>query len=213
MRRAASVGPQHRLVMARPAGKNSVNQLLLGVGGAEPVTLAGDVLFKTDLLTELLHWLADVAFERTGNAPMAKDELVYSEAVRIAAAEAAAALGTNPEAVRQPAIAARGQAGNDESRVSPNTDVQKNKATPRKRPVVQPPDARTITTLEACIADLRSLLAKAEERAAEERSRCDQLLAGALDANARAARLEGELAALRSRPAPWWRRWRQANGA
>ena len=78
---------------------------------------------------------------------------------------------------------------------------------------VQPVDARTITTLEACIADLQSLLAKAEERAAEERSRCDQLLAETLDANARAARLEGELAALRSRPAPWWRRWRQANAA
>ena len=145
---------------------------------------------------------------------MAKDELTYSDAVRAAAAEAAAALGTSPEAVRQHAIGARGQAGNDgEAGVWLDVDAQKNKAAPRKRPVVQPPDTRTITTLEACIADLRSLLAKAEERAAEERSRCDQLLAGALDANARAARLEGELAALRSRPAPWWRRWRQANGA
>jgi hypothetical protein len=48
---------------ARLTGCNamdSVNQLLLGVGGAEPVTLAGDVPFKTDLLTELLHSLADV---------------------------------------------------------------------------------------------------------------------------------------------------------
>ena len=44
---------------------------------------------------------------------MAKDELTYSEAVRAAAAEAAAALGTNPEAVRQRAIGARGQPGND----------------------------------------------------------------------------------------------------
>ena len=35
---------------------------------------------------------------------MAKDELTYSEAVRAAAAEAAAALGTNPEAVQQRAI-------------------------------------------------------------------------------------------------------------
>jgi hypothetical protein len=143
---------------------------------------------------------------------MAKDELIYSEAVRAAAAEAAAALGTNPEAVRQPAIGAREQPGNDEARVLPNADAQKNKA-PRKRPGVHPPDSRTITMLEPCIADLRSLLAKAEERAAEERSRCDQLLAETLDANARAARLEGELAALRSRPAPWWRRWRQANAA
>jgi hypothetical protein len=78
---------------------------------------------------------------------------------------------------------------------------------------VQPADARTITTLEACIADLRSLLAKAEERATDERSRCDRLMAETLAADARAAQLEGELAALRSRPAPWWRRWRQANGA
>jgi hypothetical protein len=150
---------------------------------------------------------------RTGNAPMAKDELIYSEAVRAAAAEAAVALGTNPEAVRQHAIGARGRPRNDEARVLPNIDAQKNKTMPRKRPVVQPPDARTITTLEACIADLRSLLAQAEERAAEERSRCDRLLAETLDANARAARLEGELAALRSRPAPWWRRWRQAKAA
>jgi hypothetical protein len=144
---------------------------------------------------------------------MAKDELIYSEAVRAAAAEAAAALGTNPGAVRQPAIGARGQPDNDEARVLPNVDTQKDKAAPRKRPGAQPPDSRTITMLEACIADLRSSLAKAEERAAEERSRCDRLLAETLDANARAARLEGELAALRSRPAPWWRRWRQANGA
>jgi hypothetical protein len=120
---------------------------------------------------------------------MAKDELTYSDAVRAAAAEAAAALGKNLEAVRP----------------------QKDKAAPR--PDVQPADARTITTLEACVADLRSLLAKAEERAAEERSRCDRLLAETLDANARAGRVEGELAGLRSRPAPWWRRWRQANGA
>jgi hypothetical protein len=84
---------------------------------------------------------------------------------------------------------------------------------PRKRPDVQLADAQTITTLEACVADLRSLLAKAEERAAEERSRCDRLLAETLVANARAAHLEGELTALRSRPAPWWRRWWQANGA
>jgi hypothetical protein len=78
---------------------------------------------------------------------------------------------------------------------------------------VRPADTRTITTLEACIADLRSLLAKAEERAADERSRCDRLIAETLVAIAQAAHLEGELTALRSRPAPWWRRWRQANCA
>jgi hypothetical protein len=142
---------------------------------------------------------------------MAKDEVTYSEAVRAAAAEAAAALGTNPDAVRQ---RTRRQPGNDgRARVLLEMDAQKDKAAPRKRSDVQSADARTITTLEACIADLRSLLAKAEERAAEERSRCDRLLAETLAANARAARLEGELTALRSRRAPWWRRWRQANGA
>jgi hypothetical protein len=63
-----------------------------------------------------------------------------------------------------------------------------------------------ITTLEACIADLRSLLAKSEERAAEERLRCDRLIADTLVANTRAARLESELMALRSRPVPGdWR--------
>jgi hypothetical protein len=55
---------------------------------------------------------------------------------------------------------------------------------------------RTITTLEASIADLRSLLAKAEGRAADERSRCDRLIAETLAANTRAVHLEGELTAL-----------------
>jgi hypothetical protein len=144
---------------------------------------------------------------------MAKGEPTYSEAVRAAAAEAAAALGTNPEAVRQRAIGARRPDNNGKARVPLDVDAQKDKAALRKPRDVQPADARTITTLEACIADLRSLLAKAEERAAEERSRCDRLLAETLIANARAARLEGELTALRSRPAPWWQRWRQGNGA
>jgi hypothetical protein len=44
---------------------------------------------------------------------MAKDEPTYSEAVRAAAAEAAAALGTNPEAVRQRAIRAHRRPGNN----------------------------------------------------------------------------------------------------
>ena len=136
---------------------------------------------------------------------MAKDELTYSEAVRAAAAEAAAALGTSPE-VFEPT---RTETAIDaEIRVLPGMGAQKDKA-PRKR--TQPPDARTIAMFEACIADLRSLLTNAEERSAKERSRCDRLLDEALVANARAARLEGELTALRSRPVPWWRRWREAN--
>jgi hypothetical protein len=143
---------------------------------------------------------------------MAKDELTYSEAVRAAAAEAAAALGTNPETVRPRATAARRRPGNDgKARVLLDGDAEKDKAPPRKRADVQPLDTRTITALEACISDLRSLLAKAEERAIDERSRCERLIAEALVANARAAHLEGELKALRSRPTPWWRRWRQAN--
>src|SRR5262249_53688379 len=144
---------------------------------------------------------------------MAKDELTYSDAVRAAAAEAAAALGTNPETVRQRASRARQQPGNDgKAHVLLDVVAEKDKA-PRKRPDVQAADARTITTLEACVADLRSLLTKAEERATEERSRCDRLIAEALLASARAAHLEGELNALRSHQAPWWRRWRQAHRA
>jgi hypothetical protein len=144
---------------------------------------------------------------------MAKDVVTYSDAVRAAAAEAAAALGTSPEAVRQPASRARRQPGNrGKAHVPLEMDAaERDKAPPRKRPDVQPADARTVTALEACVADLRSLLAKAEERATDERSRCDRLIAETLVANARAAHLEGELKALRSRPTPWWRRWRQAN--
>lgn len=137
---------------------------------------------------------------------MAKDELTYSEAVRAAAAEAAAALGTSPEVFEQ---RTRTETAIDaEIRVVPGMGTQKDKA-PRKR--TQPPDARTIAMFEACIDDLRSLLTNAEERSAKERSRCDRLLDETLIANARAARLEGELTALRSRPVPWWRRWREAN--
>jgi len=107
---------------------------------------------------------------------MAKDEPTYSDAVRAAAAEAAAALRTNPEAVHQPAIGARRRlAKNGKARAPLDVDAQNDKA-PRNPPDVQPAGVRTITALEACIADLRSLLAKAEERAAEERSRCDRLL-------------------------------------
>jgi hypothetical protein len=131
--------------------------------------------------------------------------VTYSDAVRAAAAEAAAALGTSPEAVRRPASRVRRQPGNH---LPPEMDTERDKAPPRKRPDVQPADARTITMLEACVADLRSLLAKAEERATDERSRCDRLIAETLVANARAAHLEGELKALRSRPVPWWLRWR-----
>jgi hypothetical protein len=141
---------------------------------------------------------------------MAKDGLIYSEAVRAAAAEAAAALGTSSEAIRKSAIRTRRKPGTDGTApVLLDADAEKDRAAPRKRPA----DTRTITTLEACVADLRSLLAKAEERAAEERSRCDRLIAETLVANARAAHLEGQLTALRSRPAPWWWRWRQANCA
>ena len=70
---------------------------------------------------------------------------------------------------------------------------------------MQPADAQMITTLEACVSDLRSMLAKAEERSSDERTRCDRLAAEAMAASARAAHLEGELTALRSYR-PWWRR-------
>jgi hypothetical protein len=140
---------------------------------------------------------------------MAKDGLTYSNAVRAAAEEAAAALRTS-----HPIRAGR-QPGNDgtAAHVLLELDAEKDKAPPPKAPDVRPADAQAITTLDACIADLRSLLAKAEERAADERSRCDRLIAETVAANARAAHLEGELRALRSRLTPWWRRWRQANGA
>jgi hypothetical protein len=145
---------------------------------------------------------------------MAKDGLIYSEAVRAAAAEAAAALGTSSAAIRKRPIRARRQPDKDGTApVLLDVDAEKDQVALRKRPHVQPADTRTITTLEACIADLRSLLAKAEERATDERSRCDRLVAETLIANTRAAHLEGELTALRSRTAPWWWRWRRANCA
>ena len=55
--------------------------------------------------------------------------------------------------------------------------------------------------------ELRSLLAKAEERASDERSRCDRLVTQIVAANARAEHLEGEWTALRAAQArPWWLR-------
>ena len=147
---------------------------------------------------------------------MAKDELTYSEAVRTAAAEAGAALGTFAEAVQAtPAVgtlfeavrprtprAHRRPGNSDKARV---LLAERDKPAPRKRPDVQPADAQMITTLEACVSDLRSMLAKAEERSSDERTRCDRLAAEAMSANARAAHFEGELTALRSYR-PWWRR-------
>jgi hypothetical protein len=137
---------------------------------------------------------------------MAKDELTYSEAVRTAAVEAGAALGTLPEAVRQRAPRAHRRPGNiGKASIPLDVDAQRDKPVPRKRPDGQPADAQMITTLEACVSDLRSMLAKAEERWSDERTRCDRLAAEAMSANARAAHLEGELTALRSYR-PWWRR-------
>ena len=109
---------------------------------------------------------------------MAKDEVTYSDAVRAAAAEAAAALGTNPEAVRQRASRARQQPGNDgKAHVLLDVVAEKDKA-PRKRPDVQAADARTITTLEACFADFRSLLTKAD-MSRNQTERCDAGFIGA----------------------------------
>jgi hypothetical protein len=72
--------------------------------------------------------------------PMAKDKPTYSEAVRAAAAEAAAALGTKPEAVRPRAIGARRRPGNDgKASVLLDVDAEKDKAR-RKRPDMQPVD-------------------------------------------------------------------------
>ncbi len=143
---------------------------------------------------------------------MAEDGLTYSEAVRAAAAEAAAALGTIPEAVRaapalgtlpeavrQRAPRTRRHPGNSgKARVLLDVDAEKDKPAPRKRPDVRPADAQMIATLEACVSDLRSMLAKAEERSSDERARYDRLTAEAMSANARAAHLEGELTSLRS---------------
>jgi hypothetical protein len=61
-------------------------------------------------------------------------------------------------------------------------------------------------TLKACIDSLQRELAKVEAMAAGhfERERAEHLVAELLKATADTARLEGELAARRSRP--WWRR-------
>jgi hypothetical protein len=143
---------------------------------------------------------------------MAEDGITYSEAVRVAAAEAAAALGTNsealraapalgtlPEGVRQPAPRTRRNPGNSGmAHVLLDVDAEKEKPAPCRRPDMQSADSRTIASLEACVSDLRSMLAKAEERSSDERARCDRLTAEAMSANVRAAHIEGELTALRS---------------
>jgi hypothetical protein len=70
-------------------------------------------------------------------------------------------------------------------------------------------------TLKACIDSLQRELAKVEALAAShradfERDRAEQLVAELLKATADTARLEGELAARRSRP--WWLRVLTADG-
>ena len=143
---------------------------------------------------------------------MADDGLTYSEAVRAAAAEAAATLGTIPEAVRaapalgtlpetvrQRAPRTRRHPGNGgQARVLLDVDAEEDKRALRRWPEVRLADAQMIATLEACVSDLRSVLAKAEQQLSDERARCDRLTAEAMSANARAANFEGEMTALGS---------------
>ena len=136
---------------------------------------------------------------------MGENGLTYSEAVRAAAAEAAAALGSAavrtalPERVRQREPQTRRHPTNfGQASVLLPVDAEKEKPALRRRPDVQLADAQMIATLEARVSELRSVLAKAEQRSADERAQCDRLTTEAMSANARAANFEGELKALRS---------------
>jgi hypothetical protein len=131
--------------------------------------------------------------------------------------EAAAALGTSPEAVRQKSIREHWprQPRNDgKTQVLIDLEAQKPR-TPRKRPAkqanVQSDEQVKIAALEAHVAILKEAAANAEAagehhrlEAATTRNRLDEMIAELVDMSKRMAEQAADHNAYRQRP--WWKR-------
>ncbi len=131
--------------------------------------------------------------------------------------EAATALGTSPEAVRQKSIREHWprQPRNDvKTQVLIDLEAQKPR-TPRKRPAkqvnVQPDEQGKVATLEAQAAALKEAVTRAEAasdhhrlEASTTRSRLDEMIAELVDMSKRMADQAADHNAYRRRP--WWKR-------
>jgi hypothetical protein len=131
--------------------------------------------------------------------------------------EAAMALGTSPEAVRQKSIREHWprQPRNDgKTQVLIDLEAQKLRA-PRKRPTkqanVQSDEQGKVAALEAHIAALKEAVANAEAagenhrlEAATTRNRLDEMIAELVDMTKRMAEQASDHSAYRRRP--WWKR-------
>jgi ribosomal protein L32E len=131
--------------------------------------------------------------------------------------EAAAALGTSPEAVRQKSIREHWhrQRGNDgKTRVLIDLKAQKPRA-PRKHPAkqanVQPDEQGKVAALEANVAALKEAVANSKAvgehhrlDAATTRNRLDEMIAELVDMSKRMAEQAANHDACRRKP--WWKR-------
>ena len=131
--------------------------------------------------------------------------------------EAATALGTSPEAVRQKSIREhwRRQRGNEgKTQVLIDLEAQKSRV-PRKRPVkqanVQSDEQGKVAALEAHVAALKEAVANAKAAgehhrldAATTRNRLDEMIAELVDMSKRMAEQAANHNAYRRRP--WWKR-------
>jgi hypothetical protein len=131
--------------------------------------------------------------------------------------EAAAALGTSPEAVRQKSIREhwhRQRRNDGKTQVLIDLEAQKPRA-PRKRPAkqanIQPDEQGKVAALEAHVAALKEAVANAEAAgehhrhdAATTHNRLDEMIAELVDMSKRMAEQAADHNAYRRRS--WWKR-------
>ena len=131
--------------------------------------------------------------------------------------EAAMALGTSSEAVRQKSIREnwhRQRRNDGKTQVLIDLEAQKPRA-PRKRPAkqanVQPDEQGKVAALEAHVAALKEAVANAEAAGehhrldvATTRNRLDEMIAELVDMSKRMAEQAADHNAYRRRP--WWKR-------
>jgi hypothetical protein len=127
--------------------------------------------------------------------------------------EAAMALGTSPEAVRQKSIREhwhRQRRNDGKTQVLIDLEAQKPRA-PRKRPDIQSDEQGKVAALEAHVAALKEAVANAEAAGehhrldvATTRNRLDEMIAELVDMSKRMAEQAADHNAYRRRP--WWKR-------